>query len=174
MIPVNEVFLGRFVKAFGIKGELKLYASGDFWFDALESQRLYVMRDGESEKRDIVIEYAQAHQKQYIVKLEGIDERSEAEKEVGAYLFVDMREPDVDLPEYELPFQVMGMHVKTEDGREIGHITDVIASPGQNVYEVTADGGNKVLIPAVDAFIVARNFDDGEMTVRPIPGLLDG
>jgi 16S rRNA processing protein RimM len=80
----------------------------------------------------------------------------------------------VDLPDYELPFQVLGMHVKTEDGRELGHITDVIASPGQNVYEVTAEGGTKVLIPAVDAFVVARNFDDGEMTVRPIPGLLDG
>lgn len=174
MIPVSEVFLGRFVKAFGIKGELKLYASGDFWFDALESERLYIMRDGESEKRNVVIEYAQAHQKQYIVKLEGIDERRASEAEVGSYLFIDMQEPDVDLPEYELPFQVMGMHVKTEDGRDLGHITDVIASPGQNVYEVTAEGGNKVLIPAVDAFIVARNFDDGEMTVRPIPGLLDG
>jgi len=174
MTPVTEVFLGRFVKAFGIRGELKLYASGDFWFDALESQRLYTTREGDREKRSVTIEYAQAHQKQYIVKLEGIDERNDAEKEVGMDLFIDMQEPDVDLPEYELPFQVMGMHVRTEDGRDIGHITDVIASPGQNVYEVTADGGNKVLIPAVDAFIVARNFDDGEMTVRPIPGLLDG
>ena len=174
MIPVSEVFLGRFVKAFGIRGELKLYASGDFWFDALESERLYVVRDNDEEKRPIEIEYAQAHQKQYIVKLEGINERSEAEALVGANLLIDMQEPDVDLPEYELPFQVMGMHVRTEDGRDVGHITDVIASPGQNVYEVTAEGGNKVLIPAVDAFIVSRNFDDGEMTVRPIPGLLDG
>ena len=174
MTPVSEVFLGRFVKAFGIKGELKLYASGDFWFDALESERLYIVRDNEEETRPVVLEYAQAHQKQYIVKLEGIDERSAAEAEVGAYLFIDMQGPDVDLPEDELPFQVVGMHEKTEDGRDIGRITDVIASPGQNVYEVTADGGHKVLIPAVDAFIIARNFDDGEMTVRPIPGLLDG
>src|SRR5262245_56870089 len=152
MIPVSEVFLGRFVKAFGIRGELKLYASGDFWFDALESERLYLVRDNEEEKRPVVLEYAQAHQKQYIVTLEGIDERSEAEKEVGTNLFIDMQDPDVDLPEHELPFQVIGMRVKTEDGRDVGRITDVIASPGQNVYEVTADGGNKVLIPAVDAF----------------------
>jgi 16S rRNA processing protein RimM len=173
-MSVNEVFLGRFVKAFGIRGELKLYASGDFWIEALASQRLFVAREGDTGKRGVVIEYAQAHQKQYIVKLEGIDERSDAEQEVGADLFIDLQEPDVKLPDHELPFQVMGMHVKTEDGRDIGHITDVIASPGQNVYEVTGESGGKVLIPAVDAFIVARNFDDGEMTVRPIPGLLDG
>ena len=171
---MDEVFLGRFVKAFGIRGELKLYASGDFWMEALASQRLFVAREGGTGKRSVVVEYAQAHQKQYIVKLEGIDERSVAETEVGANLFIDMQEPDVDLPDYELPFQVMGMHVKTEDGRDIGRVTDVIASPGQNVYEVTAEGGNKVLIPAVDAFVVDRNYDDGEMTIRPIPGLLDG
>jgi 16S rRNA processing protein RimM len=174
MNPVSEVFLGRFVKAFGIKGELKLYAAGDFWIEALASQRLFVARDADTERRNVTVEYAQAHQKQYIVKLEGVEDRRGAEQEVGAYLFIDIEEPDVALPDYELPFQVMGMHVKTEDGRDIGHITDVIASPGQNVYEVTAESGGKVLIPAVDAFIVARNFDDGEMTVRPIPGLLDG
>ena len=170
----HEVFLGRFVKAFGIRGELKLYASEDFWFDALESQRLFVAREGDDEKRSVVIEYAQAHQKQYIVKLEGISDRSGAEAQVGTDLFIDMEELDVDLPDHELPFQVIGMHVRTEDGRDLGTITGVIASPGQKVYEVTADGGGKVLIPAVDAFIIARDFDEGEMTVRPIPGLLDG
>ena len=170
----QDVFLGRFVKAFGIRGELKLYASGDFWIEALSSQRLYVAREGDAGKRGVVVEYAQPHQKQYIVKLEGVRERSDAEQQVGMDLFIDLQEPDVDLPEYELPFQVMGMHVRTEDGRDIGHITDVLVSPGQNVYEVTAENGGKVLIPAVDAFIIARNFDEGEMTVRPIPGLLDG
>ena len=169
----REVFLGRFVKAFGIRGELKLYAAEDFWFDALESQRLYVARDGGSDKRSVVVEYAQPHQKQFIVKLEGIDERGDAEKEVGANLFIDIDELDVDLPDHELPFQVMGMRVKTEDGRDLGSITAVIGSSAQNVYEVTGESG-KVLIPAVDAFIVERNFDEGEMTVRPIPGLLEG
>jgi 16S rRNA processing protein RimM len=170
----QDVFLGRFVKAFGIRGELKLYASGDFWIEALASQRLYVAREGEDGRRGVFVEYAQPHQKQYIVKLDGVEDRSDAEQQVGLDLFIDLHEPDVDLPDYELPFQVMGMHVRTEDGRDIGHITDVLVSPGQAVYEVTAESGSKVLIPAVDAFIIARNFDEGEMTVRPIPGLLDG
>jgi 16S rRNA processing protein RimM len=173
MNAVSEVFLGRFVKAFGIRGELKLYAAEDFWFEALSSRRLYVVRDGDEGRRGVFVEYAQPHQKQFIVKLEGIDDRGDAENEVGANLFVDMVAPDVALPDHELPFQVMGMQVRTEDGREIGRITAVIASPGQNVYEVTGESG-KVLIPAVDAFVIARDFEVGEMTVRPIPGLLDG
>ena len=169
----HEVFLGRFVKAFGIRGELKLYAAEDFWFEALDSQRLFIAREGDAEKRAAVIEYAQPHQKQYIVKLEGLHDRSGAEQEVGADLFIDIETLDVPLPDRELPYQVMGMHVRTEDGRDLGHITNVIVSPGQSVYEVTGENG-KVLIPAVDAFVISRNFDDGEMTIRPIPGLLDG
>jgi 16S rRNA processing protein RimM len=172
-MSVQEVVLGRFVKAFGIKGELKLYASDDFWMEALASQKLFIAREDGAERRSVQVEYAQPHQKQYIVKLEGSDERRDAEQDVGAYLLIDLSEPDVALPEYELPFQVMGMHVRTEDGRDLGHITNVIVSPGQSVYEVTGENG-KVLIPAVDAFVIARNFDEGEMTIRPIPGLLDG
>ena len=71
----NDVFLGRFVKAFGIKGELKLYASDDFWMEALASQKLFIARDGDTDRRSVRVEYAQPHQKQYIVKLEGSDER---------------------------------------------------------------------------------------------------
>src|SRR5688572_32948413 len=103
----QDVFLGRFVKAFGIRGELKLYASGDFWIEALASQRLYVAREGVDGRRGVFVEYAQPHQKQYIVKLEGVEDRSDAEQQVGLDLFIDLHEPDVDLPDYELPFQVM-------------------------------------------------------------------
>jgi 16S rRNA processing protein RimM len=102
-----------------------------------------------------------------------VDDRGEAEAEVGADLFVDVSRLDVELPDRELPFQVMGMTVRTEDGRVLGRVTNVLASSAQSVYEVTGESG-RVLIPAVPAFIVARDSERGEMTVRPIPGLLDG
>ena len=170
----GDVFLGRFVKPHGIRGELKLYASDDFWFEALSSKRLFVAREAGDESRHAVrVERAQPHQKQYIVKLEGVDDRSEAEDNVGAYLFVDTTELDVALPDQELPYQVIGMLVRTEDGRMLGKITGVISTSAQAVYEVTGETGS-VLIPAVPAFIIARDSERGEMTVRPIPGLLDG
>jgi len=169
----QEVFLGRFVKAFGIKGELKLYASDDFWFEAMGSRQLFVARDTGDDvvRRPVRVEYAKPHQKQYIVKLEGIDDRGEAEAEVGSDLFLDLAGLDVALPDRELPYQVMGMRVRTEDGRELGRITAVLLSSAQGVYEVTGPAGT-VLIPAVPAFIVARDSERGEMTVRPIPGLI--
>ncbi len=171
----DAVYLGRFVKAHGIRGELKLYASEDFWFEVLQSQELFVERatGDDVERYPVRVEKARPHGTQFVLKLEGIDDRSEAEREVGAELFVDLSRLDVELPDRELPFQVIGMSVRTDDGRDVGTVTGVLDSPGQRVYEVTGESG-VVLIPAVPAFVVGRDEERGEITIHPIPGLIDG
>lgn len=172
---MESLYLGRFVKAQGIRGEIKLYASEDFWFEVLESQELFAERatGDDVERYPVRVERARPQGAQYVLKIEGIDDRAGAEQEVGAELFVDMARLDVALPERELPFQVIGMNVRTDDGRAIGTVTGVLDSPGQRVYEVTGESG-VVLIPAVPAFVVGRDEERGELTIRPIPGLIDG
>ena len=70
----RDIFLGRFVKPHGTRGELKLYASEDFWFEALDSEELFVAKTVGDDvvRRPVRVERAQPHQKQYIVKLEGV------------------------------------------------------------------------------------------------------
>jgi 16S rRNA processing protein RimM len=170
----DRIHLGRFVKAFGIKGELKLYASDDFWPEAFESEQLFIARESDVEnERSVVIEYGKPHGGQYIVKLEGVDDRNDAEEIVGEDLFIDGEEIDVPKPEHELPHQVMGMTVRTEEGRVIGKVTNVLVGPAQSVYEVTGDDGKVALIPAVPAFVVARDEAKREIVIRLIPGLID-
>lgn len=170
----DRVHLGRFVKAFGIKGELKLYASDDFWAEALGSQALFIARESDPEnERSVVLEYGKPHGGQYIVKIEGVDERNDAEELVGEDLFVDTTELDVALPERERPHQAIGMTVRTDDGRVIGKITNVMFGAAQSVYEVTSDTGKISLIPAVPAFVVSRDESKREIVIRVIPGLID-
>lgn len=174
--PQNDsIYLGRFVKAHGIRGELKLYASEDFWFEVLQSRELYAERatGDDVERFPVRVEQARPQGAQFVLKIEGVDDRAEAEREVGTELFVDLSALDVALPERELPFQVIGMNVRTDDGRAVGTITAVLDSPGQRVYEVTGESG-VVLIPAVPAFVVGRDEARGEITIKPIPGLIDG
>jgi 16S rRNA processing protein RimM len=171
----ERIHLGRFVKAFGIRGELKLYASDDFWIEALESEALFIAREAEPDnERSVVIEYAKPHGGQYIVKLEGVDERTDAEELVGEDLFLDGTEIDVALPERERPHQAMGMTVRTDEGRVVGKVTNVLYGSEQSVYEVTDDDGKISLIPAVPAFVVSRDETKQEIVIRVIPGLLDG
>ncbi|HXV14089.1 MAG TPA: ribosome maturation factor RimM [Candidatus Krumholzibacteria bacterium] len=170
----DRIHLGRFVKAFGIKGELKLYASDDFWPEAFESEQLFIARETDADnERSVVIEYGKPHGGQYIVKLEGVDDRNDAEEIVGEDLFIDGNEIDVPAPDKELPHQVMGMTVRTDQGRVIGTITNVLVGPAQSVYEVTGEDGKVALIPAVPAFIVSRDDAKREIVIRVIPGLID-
>ena len=174
-VQTSELYLGRFVKAFGIKGELKLLVSDDFWAGALESQELSVqwLEDGDVVRSPAFVERARQKGGTWVLKLEGIDDRNAAEDAVGHELFIALDRLDVDLPDVELPYQVVGMTVRTEDGERIGTVTSLVFSAAHNVYEVTGDDG-VVLIPAVEPFVVGRDREKGEIVIRPIPGLLDG
>ncbi len=170
----DKIHLGRFVKAFGIRGELKLYTSDDFWPQALDSEELFIAREADPEnERSVVVERAQAHGGQYIVKIEGVDERGDAEELVGEDLFLDATQIDVPLPERERPHQAIGMTVRTDEGRVVGKVTHVLFGAEQSVYEVTSDEGKVALIPAVPAFVVSRDEAKKEIVIRVIPGLLD-
>jgi len=170
----DKIHLGRFVKVFGLRGELKLYASDDFWPEALQSEVLFIARETDPEnERAVTVEYGKPHGGQYIVKLEGVDDREGAQELVGEDLFLDGTHIDVPSPSRERPYQAMGMSVRTDDGRELGKVTNVLFGPEQSVYEVTDENGKVALIPAVPAFIVSRDEDKQEIVIRVIPGLLD-
>jgi 16S rRNA processing protein RimM len=172
----QAIYLGRFVKAFGVKGELKFLRSDDFWRDALQSQLLEMRRVGEDgvvETGPVKIERARPHGGNYVVKLEGVETRTDAEQEIGGELFVPREELDVEPPNEERPFQVLGLTVKTEEGGLVGRIRSVIYSAAHPIYDVEGEEGD-VMIPAVPEFVVARDDEAGVITIRPIPGLLDG
>lgn len=171
----SRVFLGSIVKAFGIKGEMKFVGSDDFWPGVLESKKLELRRlvRGRAVGRSVDIERWRAHGNNHVIKVKGIDDRNGAEDEVGGELFVETAGLDVALPDEVLPFQVIGKTVKTEDGRVLGPVIEVIFSAAHAVYEVETENG-RVMIPAVPEFIIAGDSEkSGEIIIRTIPGLLD-
>jgi 16S rRNA processing protein RimM len=174
-LDTTEIYLGKFVKAFGIKGELKFLASDDYWDGVLGSSALELrwLEDGAQQSRAIRVERSRPHGGTFVVKLEGIDDRNDAEREVGGEVYVEIDRLDVDLPDYVLPYQVIGQEVRLEDGRSLGTVKSVVFSAAHDVYEVAGEDG-VVLIPAVPEFIVGRDDERGVITVRPIPGLIDG
>ena len=168
------IYLGRFAKAFGIKGELKFVGSDNFWPEVLESARLKMRRliDGNVENHEVNIERFRPHGNNFVVKFKGVETRSDAEAEIGTEVFIDTADLDVDLPDRELPFQVVGFTVKTEDGRVVGRIRSVIFSAAHPVYDIENDTGDS-MVPAVPEFVVGRDDKAGVVTIRPIPGLLN-
>ena len=173
-VEMTDVFVGRFVKPFGIRGELKFCPTVDFWEDVLRSKRIILRRDtsGGVAERTIAFERSRPHGNCYVVRINGIDDRNEAEELVGGELFLDVDDMDVELPERILPFQVVGSTVKTEEGKVLGEVTSVVFSAAHDVYEVEGENGT-FLVPAVSEFIVSIDEGNRVVTIRLMPGLID-
>lgn len=170
----REILLGTIVKPFGIKGEVKLAPSEDFWEGVLSSSSLYlnVPAEGGETRRELTLKNSRSHQRSYLLTLEGVEDRTSAESLVGASLCIAEEDIDVTMPSEPLPFQVMGCTVRTTAGEEVGVVEGILFSRAHRIYEVKGPRGWN-LVPAVDEFIVSIDLEAKEMVIRTIPGLLD-
>jgi 16S rRNA processing protein RimM len=170
----EEIFIGHLVRPFGIKGELKLVPSQDFWEEVLDSNRLILRLkgNGDASGKPFQLKRFRRQKKYYVLTAEGISDRTAAESLVGGELFVTTEGLDVDLPDKMLPFQIIGSFVQSEDGDALGEVTDVIFTPGHDLYEVTGEKGT-FLVPAVPEFVIAMDTNEQKIVIRTIPGLVD-
>lgn len=168
-----DVLLARVVKAFGIRGELKLDPAGDFWEGVLRSKNLVLRGDADKEpgERPVAVERYRPHGACWVVEVAGVGDRDQAEALVGSELVIDGSRIDVELPRRKLPFQVVGVRVRSVEGKSLGEVTAVLFSPAHDIYEVTG-ARETFLVPAVPEFVVSIDIDAKEMVVRTIPGLV--
>jgi 16S rRNA processing protein RimM len=93
---------------------------------------------------------------QVILKLEGIDSPDAARNLVGQWLTAPP-ETSPRLPEGEyFHYQLLGLRVVTEEGEELGEISEIIETGSNDVYMVSGVKG-ELLIPAISQ--VVRNID---------------
>jgi 16S rRNA processing protein RimM len=171
---VKEIYLGRIVKAFGIRGELKFNPSDDYWDGVLASKHLVLrsLTDGEVIARPAIFRAWRRHGNTIVVELEGTRDRNTAEAMVGSELFVAGDQIDVDMPDELLPFQLLGMTAKTERGEPLGEISAILRSAAHDIYEITGKSGS-FLVPAVPEFIISVDAEDRTMVLRTMPGLVE-
>ena len=121
--------------------------------------------------RGYEIEQSRAQGRTTVLKLAGIDDRTPAEELRGQYL---------EVPEGELAplaegeyyrFQLIGLRVLSSEGEELGQVTDVISTPGNDVYAVQGPRG-EILVPALDEIIRAVDLGARTMTIEVVPGLM--
>ena len=76
-----------------------------------------------------------------------------------------------DRPEGEwYHFELLGLHVVTDDGEELGEITEILETGSNDVY-VVSQGKSQILIPALKSVINQVRLDDKVMLVSLPNGL---
>ncbi len=170
MTPVCIV-LGTLVKPLGLRGEVKLRQSADFWVEALQSAAL-VLR-GDSLRRPVRIVRARPHSAgMQALQLEAVTERAQAESLIGAELVLEAEALDVPPPLAPRPFELLGVQVVLPDGSVLGVVQDVMQLPGQDVL-VVHNGSREYLIPRVPAIVREQDSTARRLCIEPVPGLLE-
>jgi len=163
-IAAGFVAVGRVSRAHGVHGELIVEPLAPT--ESLTSGRRVMISGGECK-----IAHARSSGRFVYLKLAGVDTREQAQALRGGYLQV--REGDLAaLPEGEYyRFQLIGLVVRSVDGRDLGRVTDVLSAPENDLYVVSGPSG-EALIPAVDDVVQDIDLSACCITIEIIPGLL--
>ncbi len=163
---MEQFKLGKIVSAVGLKGEFKVYPYTDYKERFEEMKELYIEKDLH------IIEKVRYSGQLVILKIQGIDDRTSAEKMRGKYLLID-RENARKLPDdsYYIA-DLIGLAAVDENGAAIGTVSDVIQNPAHDIYEILAADGRKILVPAVDEFVLNVDLEGGFIVLHLIEGML--
>jgi len=162
--------IGTIVALFGIHGELKVRSLTDIPNRFAKLGTVYLGPDH--------IPYSITGTRPYkgemvILKLAGIDDANAAEA---------VRDWNVSIPLDKLAqlpadsyyqHDIIGLHVKTLNGRDLGTIIDIIVTGSNDVYIVKTPDMQQILIPAIKDVIKQVDLIRHLMYIDPIRGLLD-
>lgn len=162
--------LGRVIKAVGLKGELKLLLSEDFWPEILESKNLVL--EGTEASGEVKIDSVRPAGHCIILKLEGVESREEADELRDCILVFESEDLDVPGPDGVRPFQVIGLDVKLAEGGTLGKVVDLEPMPAQPLLVVKGKE-REYRIPFVEPIVRDWNAEKGWIEIDPPAGLLE-
>ncbi len=161
---IKQVRVGQIVRAFGLKGEVKVKLYTD-----IPEERFKVGRHVhlEKSKKQLVVSNFRMHQNHALLTFEGFNNIDD----VSSFIFdTIMVEVDSDKEERIAQFDLMGCDVN-ENGEKIGEVIEVMDTLAHAILRVKTPT-NTVLIPYVDAFIVKVDKKKRVIHIQSIEGLL--
>jgi 16S rRNA processing protein RimM len=165
-----EAVIGRLGRPHGLKGDLLLDGCS-LSAEELVDLGTVTWRGARSESRPLTIRAAKAFMAKVQVRFAGIRSREAAAELTNGELWVPRARLPEPGPGQVYAFQLIGLRVKTSQGRELGTIADVMPSGAHPIYVVR--GERELLIPATEPFVRQVDLEAGVVTVDPPAGLED-
>ena len=161
--------VGVITTTHGLRGEVKVFPTTD---DASRFKKLkQVILDDGKEKREMEVASVRFFKNLVILKFKGIDDINDVEKYRKAGLYVT-RENAVELKENEYFIaDLIGLSAVSDEGEELGVITDVLTTGANDVYVIGQSGKPDLLVPAIKDCIKNVDLEEKKMLIHLLPGL---
>jgi 16S rRNA processing protein RimM len=158
-LPTELVRIGQIVGSFGLRGQVKISPSTDFWDRFAAGQTVYL-----NDSQYLIVKSA-VQKGRPLLKLKGVDSIEEAEALKWAELYATGT-PELEEDEY-LVNDLIGLEVVTDAGTSLGKIEQILPYPAHDILVV-----GEVMIPMIKEFVLAVDPDANTVTVHLIPGMV--
>ena len=159
------VQVGRILAPVGIRGQVSVQVLSDVSHRFADGAIL-LYADGSP----LTVQRSFSTPKGLTVKFTGVDNPNAADALRDKALFVY----EVDVPQSPQDtyyhYQVLGMRVVSEEGEELGVVTEIISTGANDVYVITGED-REILVPALADVVVSVDVNGKLMTVNLPEGL---
>lgn len=165
----EPVFLvvGQLGKPHGIRGEISFRIHTDFPERLAAGKVLYLGDD----KVPYTIVHVRGGGDRLIMLFEGYSDRDHVAELRNMLAFVRSDEiPELEDGDFYY-HELLGMHVVSDDGQELGILEEIINTNANDVFVVRAEDGREILLPDIDDVVLEIDLDEERILVHLIEGL---
>ncbi len=165
------ITIGKAVKPFGVKGEMKIEPLTDFPDRFKKLRRVHLVSPAGKEIACEVRSVRYAGGIPYLL-FSGYESPEKAKALNGWFVKVPVEET-VPLPEGSYYwFEIIGMEVLSEDGEKLGTIVDVFETGSNDVY-VMKRGRKEIYLPATKEIVKQVDRKAKRMVIHLMDGLME-
>ena len=163
--------VGVITTTHGVRGEVKVFPTTD---DPQRFKKLKkVVLDTGKEHMELDVQSVKFFKNLVILKFKQFDNINDVEKYKNADLLVT-REHAVKLApgEYFIA-DLIGLQGVSDEGEDLGELTDVIQTGANDVYVFTKLGEADLLVPKIPDCVKEIDLEKGTVLIHLLPGLRD-
>jgi 16S rRNA processing protein RimM len=148
----------------GVRGELRLEIYTGSPAHLKDVATVYVG----DEQSPHPLESSRLHQKILLIKLKGCDDRQQADQFRGQVVAIARADAAPLRAGQYYHHQIIGLTVISDEGEQLGSITEIIETGANDVY-VVKNGDEELLLPAISSVIL--KIEPPQMIVHLLDGL---
>ena len=166
--------VGKIVNTHGLQGEIRVISITDFAEKRYKvGNSIYLFMENEKTPKKLKITTHRLHKNFNLLTFEGYYNVNLAESLRGGILKVPA-EALGKLEENEFYFhEIIGCTVYTDEGEEIGTISEVLTPGANDVWVIKRKAGKDLLIPYIEQIVKSVDVTSKKVTITPMEGLID-
>lgn len=163
-----RICLGIIVGSKGLRGEVKVKSYTDDPQDVAAYGPVFT-----DDSRTLTLTVTGSGKGVVIAKVDGVDDRTQAEALKGLKLYVDRSALPPPGADSLYQADLVGLQAERTDGEVLGTVMAFHNFGAGDVMEVKNGGGESVLIPFTEEVIAEVDMTGRRILVTPLPGLFD-